>query len=109
MAGGIRFEPNRKATRLLAVEAQMRRALGKIAEDGAAQVEAAAPRIVKQRGSRIYSETAQGPDGWEGRVIVRSPFWHFPEIGHSRYPPRPYLRPTVQKLISRYGGRFKSQ
>lgn len=104
---GARFKPNRSAAKQLLDDSMMGAALGRFAEEGAELTETSAPKIVRGKGSLIFSETAKTAHGWEGRIIVRSPFWHFPEYGHSRYPPRPYLRPSVQKLLSRYGGRFK--
>lgn len=105
----IRFTPNRAAARDLASSAAMQSAMQRIADEGAELVEAGAPRIVKHKGSRIYGATEKDADGWMGLVTVRSPFWHFPEYGHSRYAPRPFLRPGVQKLLSQYGGRFQSK
>lgn len=109
MNADIRLKLNPRAAAEIANATQMRSAMDRLAEEGVEQVEAAAPSIVKQTGSRIYGKAENDGDGWYARVAVQSPFWHFPEYGHSRYPPRPYLRPTIQKLISRYGGRFKSQ
>lgn len=105
----IKFTPNRSAVSQLMDGEQMRSTLQRVAEQGAEFVDQGAPSIVKHRGSRIYGSTEKEPAGWVGRVAVRSPFWHFPEYGHSRYAPRPFLRPGVQKLLSQYGGRFQSK
>jgi hypothetical protein len=105
----VRFKPNRQAAKQLLGDEPMRRAMEQIARQGADNVEARAPRIVKHRGSRIYGEAKSDSGEWIAYIAVRSPFWHFPEYGHSRYAPRPFLRPGVQEVLSRHGGRFKSQ
>ena len=109
MAGGIRIHVDPRAAEKLSRASQMAAALGAVADDAAAEVERRAPRIVRGRGSRIYGEVQQTADGAEGIVAVKSPFWHFPEYGHSRYPPDPYLRPGVQATLSKVNGRFSSE
>lgn len=104
----LKVNINRGAVNDLARSADMNRYMKNIAEEGAKEVERRAPRIVKQSGSRIFGTTNTTVSGVEGRVVVKSPFWHFPEFGHSRYAPRPYLRPGVQALLSRIGGRWKT-
>lgn len=98
------FAPNRRGIDALAHSAEMDRYLTRIAKEGAAEVEQAAPGIVKVTGSRIYGEGSRG----EGRIVVDSPFWHFPEYGGRKFTMRPYIRPTVQRLLARHGGRFKA-
>lgn len=106
---GLVFIPNPAASAQLARSPQMSQFLKKIADDAAVEVERRAPSIVKHRGSRIAGEVRQTVAGAEGIVLVDSPFWHFAEIGHSRYPARPYIRPGVQAVLSKYGGRWKSE
>lgn len=96
------FRPDARGIDALARTPEMTRYLARIADEGARDVEASAPRIVKHRGSRIYGEASDG----EGRIIVDSPFWHWREYGTSKMAQRPYIRPTVQRLLARYGGRF---
>lgn len=96
------FRPDARGIAALARTPEMTRYLRGIAEDGAREIEAAAPNIVTQTGSRIYGEASNG----EGRIVVDSPFWHFPEYGAGRYAQRPYIRPTVQRFMVRIGGRF---
>lgn len=96
------FTPDPRGIAALARSADMDRFLRGVAERGAAEVEAAAPSIVTQTGSRIYGEASDG----EGRIVVDSPFWHFPEFGAIKYRQRPYIRPTVARYLARIGGRF---
>lgn len=96
------FTPNARGISSLSRTPEMTRYLRRIADEGARDVVAAAPGIVKHQGSRIYGEASDG----EGRIVVDSPFWHFDEYGNRKYRQRPYIRPTVQRLLSRYGGRF---
>lgn len=75
--------------------------LRRVAAATAQAVEREAPGIVRDNG-RFYSEAGIG----ETRVVVDSPFWHWPEFGGTNFPHRPYIRPTVQRLLSAMGGRW---
>lgn len=102
----VRFEPNRKAGDQLAKSTDMARALERVAGDAADAVGAAAPQRVKaQSGARFYAKRSS-----EGaNIIVKSSMWHWWEYGTRFIPAAPFVRPNVQKVITRYGGRFKSQ
>lgn len=105
----IRIVQNRFAAAQLARTAAMGRAMGSIAKEAAREVTQRAPSGFRG-GAKITadSDTAMGPDGAEGRVVIASPFWHIPEFGTQNNPPEPYARPGVQAVIARYGGRWKS-
>ncbi len=96
------FRPNRQGIAVLARAPEMTRHMRRLAQAGAAEVEAAAPHMVKHRGSSIHGEASNG----EGRIIVQSPFWHIDEYGTVNNAPSPYIRPTVARFLSRIGGRF---
>lgn len=97
-----RFTPNARGIAALARTREMDRYLEGIARQGAADVAANAPGIVRHAGARIDGEARDGV----GRFFVDSPFWHLPEYGATRYPMRPYIRPAAQRLFARLGGRF---
>lgn len=108
MADRVRFTPNRRAAVEIAAGPKMAAYLERVAEAAAAEVDRRASSIVKHRGSLISGGVTRTAAGAEGRVTVKSPFWHLPEHGSSRFPPRPYIRPGVQAVLSRVGGRWKS-
>lgn len=104
----VRFTPNRRAAVEIARDPKMAAYLDRVAEAAAVEVDRRAPSIVKHRGSDISGGVTSTAAGAEGRVTVLSPFWHFAEFGHAKFPPRPYIRPGVQAVLSRVGGRWKS-
>lgn len=108
MARRAHFTPRRGAARDIASGPKMAAYMGAVADAGAAEVERRASSIVTKSGT-IEGDVEKGKQGWEAVVRVRSSFWHFPEIGHARFPPRPYLRPGVQAVLSRVGGRWRSR
>jgi len=102
----VRFTKNRGFDRDVSSEAEMRRFLGRVADDAAAEVERRAPRWIKRAGARIQGEVVTSSSGLEAEVQVDSPFWHLPEFGSVNNAPTPYLRPGVQATLSKYGGRM---
>jgi hypothetical protein len=105
----VKFKPNPNAARELARSAEMGRYLENVAEDMADEVDRRAPNWIKRAGAEFVGSSSQTTDGQEGRVVVRSSFWHLPEFGSRNNAPRPYLRPGVQAILSRVGGRWKPQ
>lgn len=99
----FRFVLNKQAADQLARSAGVEQFLHDVATDAAAEVDRRAPRIVKGAGMSIGADSERG----EARVVVVSPFWHWPEYGTSKYPAKSYLRPGVQAIITRRGGRWK--
>lgn len=82
--------------------------LERVSRAAVVEVDRRAPSIVKHRGSRISGGVTRTTAGAEGRVTVKSPFWHFPEYGHARFPPRPYIRPGLQAVLTLVRGRWKA-
>lgn len=102
----IRFKPNPKAAEQLADSAAMRKAMLHVAGQGADEVRRRAPqRVLAPQKARVYAAALD--DGAE--IVVRSPIWHWFEYGTRLIPPQPYIRPAVQQILSRYGGRFQSK
>lgn len=105
----MKFVPNRNFNKEAANTPEMRRFLEKVAIEAAAEVERRAPKMVKHKGSSIVGRLAERQGYAIGQVIVRSHWWHWREYGTSRMAPRPYIRPGVQAVISRYGGRLGAE
>lgn len=109
--GEIRFELDRNAAKKLANDTAMKRAMESVASDITAEMERRAPDMVKRNGT-FSTETKKGSDGWEGRAMVKSPFFHWAEWGtsgrHFRSP-QPFIRPAGQAILSKFNGRWKAQ
>lgn len=105
MARDLRVNIDRRAVERLARDRAVLEFTHQVAEAAAEDIEARAPSIVKGSTSRFYAKRED--DG--STVAVKSSFWHFPEYGHSRYPPNPYIRPSVQRILTRVRGRFRAQ
>lgn len=103
----FRYRANPRAARQLAESVQMRTYMQSAATTGGREVAQRAPHV---EGPPIdgKGEVRMGSHGWEAVVIAESPIWHLPEFGGGHFPSRPYLRPGVQALLSRLGGRWKS-
>lgn len=106
--GGVRFVPNPRAAQQLARAPEMRRYMQSVADTAAGEVDSRKPELRGGRRIHIDADTDLGPDGWEGRVVIRSPFWHLFEFGSRNNPARPYVRPGVQAALSRVRGRWRS-
>lgn len=106
----MRFEFDRQSIQRIQSDTDMRKAVESIASDVASEIERRAPGMVRSNG-RFFAETERSGDGWEGRAAVKSPFWHWAEYGtsgrHFRSP-QPYIRPAAQSVMSRLGGRWKT-
>lgn len=100
------FTRNRAFEREVARSAEMRKFLGSIAQDAAREVEGRLPHPDILGGLTVTSDTRQGGDGWEGLVEVHGPGWALYEFGTSLYGAKPAIRPGVQAVLSRHGGRL---
>lgn len=106
MPRDLRVSIDRRAIERLARDRAVLEFTQQVAEAAVDEIEADAPSIVKApTTARFY---AKG-DGDGSTVVVKSSFWHFPEYGNSRYPPNPYIRPSVQRILTRVRGRFRAQ
>jgi hypothetical protein len=76
--------------------------LQRLADEGADAVRANLPPFLVHRGAEVTGKVVDGA----AVVEVRSSFWHWPEFGTVRMAMQPYLRPGVQVVLSRHGGRF---
>ncbi len=81
--------------------------LADLGRSAAAEAERRVPHVEGER-IVVSSGVELGPRGWRAVVHATSSIWHLPEFGGGRFPPRPYLRPGVQALLSRVGGRWRS-
>jgi HK97 gp10 family phage protein len=60
----------------------------------------------------IKGDVEMGPQGYEAKVSAgdrKAFYWGMVEFGTSKKGARPYLRPGVQAMLSRFGGRFTSK
>lgn len=102
----MRFKPNPRAAALLAQDRRLQAHVLAVADDAAQDVRNRAPARVKApRNARFYAR--QIKDGAE--VVAKSPIWHWPEFGARNFPPQPYIRPAVQRALTKAGGKFKAQ
>lgn len=105
------FKLNRQGIAEIAGGEGMRAHMQNLADDAAAEIERRAPSMVKTARSRVYGRVVKAGDGWSAEAVVKSAVWHWPEYGtagrHFRTP-EPYIRPGVQAVLSRSGGRFST-
>jgi hypothetical protein len=100
------FKAHRNAARELAKDRRVAQHSLAVAEEAARDINGRAPARVKApRGARIYARQA----GSGAEVVVKSPVWHWWEFGTRFIPPQPYIRPSVQRALTRAGGKFKAQ
>lgn len=97
------FTPNPNLARDMAGSPEVQAILEGVAQEIIREVEAAAPRFVKDEGRAEFEATVDD-DG--GHATVRSPMWHLAEYGTSKTPPAPYIRPAAQAVLNRRGGRL---
>jgi hypothetical protein len=102
---GIKFTPNRRAAAELERSAGVTRLLGRVADEAAAEAQQRLPYPKILGGIKITGASSPG----EGRVVINGSGWHLWEYGTKNHGPRPAVRPGVQAVIARYGGRWKSQ
>lgn len=104
----MRFVANPNAAKDIARSDGMRRYMDGIAETAAAEVDRRKPNLPGRRAIDVTSDSNLGVDGWEGRVTVKSSFWHLHEFGSARTTAHPYLRTGVQTVLARIRGRWGS-
>lgn len=97
------FTVDHAGIRQLARSPQVTAYLRTVAEKGARDIEEVAPSIVTKNGE-VRAESNRG----EARIVVKSPFWHWPEYGGTNFAHRPYIRPTFARLMAQFGGRLDS-
>jgi hypothetical protein len=102
------FTPRRDINKIVGSMPEMKTYIGNVAEEAAREVESRLPHPRILGGIKVTSETKMGADGWEGEVRVAGHGWHLYEWGSVNNGPKPALRPGVQAVLSRFGGRFKS-
>jgi HK97 gp10 family phage protein len=97
-----RVDVNTSAVRSLADDADMKRMLQRIGDDIARDAAAAAPKRSGAMAASIHAEV----DEDDGTAVVRVSFdadhfyGLFAEVGTSRIPARPFLRPALTKKRS---------
>lgn len=89
----------------MASTVEMRRFLGDVADDAAANMERLADNFTRDR-AEFGSEVRSSGDGLEGVAWVRSWAWHWREYGTSEMAALPYVRPGAQQAVNRRGGRL---
>lgn len=106
MARDLRVSIDRRAVERLARDRAVLDYTHQVAEAAVDDIESRAPAIVKSpANARFYAK--RDSDG--STVVVKSSWWHFPEFGARYYPANSYIRPAVQRILSRVKGRWKSQ
>lgn len=106
---GFRFDLNRSARRDLTQHPDMGRALGKIADEAASEVERRLPYPRILGGVTVEGDTDRTSDAYEGVVRIAGHGWHLWEYGTVNHGSKPAIRPGVQATITRYGGRWTSE
>jgi HK97 gp10 family phage protein len=107
-----RFVPNPGMERALASTQDMRIYLKRVAEAGAEEAKQRAPVDSGALRDSIKGDVEMGPQGYEAKVSAgdrKAFYWGMVEFGTSKKGARPYLRPGVQAMLSRFGGRFTSK
>lgn len=97
------FKLNRKGIAELEKGPDVAAARQKVAEEIASEIERNAPSMVKRTG-KFHVDVS----GDEIKAVVRSPYWHWAEHGTTKQPARPYIRPSVARVLSRHGGKFST-
>ena len=103
-----RFTPRPGATRELARSQEMGAFLGAVADAAAGETERRLPYPRLLGGVRVDGTTDLTGDGYEGQVVITGPGWHLWEYGTVNHGARPAIRPGVQAVLSRVGGRWRS-
>lgn len=101
----MKFTPDQRGIAALASTQEMRRFLQDAAQDAVDAAEAQASSFLRKR-AEFEAEVVTGPDGAEGRAMIRSSFWHWDEFGTSKMPARSPLRNGAQQALNRRGGRL---
>lgn len=108
----VRFTMDRGAVAELARQAEMGRYLNGIADQMAKEVARRAPVSTGALRSSIQSSVEATAKGYVAKVSAGSRkafYWHMIEFGTSRNGAHPFIRPGVQTVLSRVGGRWKAQ
>jgi hypothetical protein len=103
-----RFTPNPQAAQQLASGAEMGAYLRDVADDAAGEVRRRLPYPRLLGGVRVSGTSHLSASGYEGAVVIDGPGWHLWEYGTKNHGGRPAIRPGVQTVISRVGGRWRS-
>jgi HK97 gp10 family phage protein len=104
------FHPNPGMERALAATPEMKRYLDQIADEAAEEVRRRVPVDSGTLRDSIEATVERTPEGYVAKVTVgnrKAFYWGMVEFGTSRLGARPYFRPGIQALLSRFGGRFK--
>lgn len=100
------FKANRSAIKPIAKDQRLQRHAMAVAEEAARDIQSRAnPRVKAPSGARIYARKSDGG----AEVVVDSPTWHWWEFGTRLIAPQPYIRPAVQRALTKAGGKFKAQ
>jgi hypothetical protein len=104
----VKFKPNPAAARELASSPDMARLLERVADQAAGEAQRRLPYPRIMGGITVEGDSTITRDGAEGRVVIHGSGWHLWEFGTKNHPARPAIRPGVQDVISRFGGRWKA-